>query len=41
MDETVGKVNSVKSVTGIPANGVFFQNGSKSQVTDINLCGLN
>ena len=36
MDGRGGKVNSVESVTGIPAT-----DGSKSQVTDMNLCSLS
>jgi len=41
MDGRGGKVNSVESVTGIPATDVFLQHGSKSQVTDMNLCSLS
>jgi len=32
-----GKVNSLVSVTDIPATDVFLQHGSKSQITDMNL----
>ena len=41
MDGRGGKVNSVESVTGIPAADVFLQNGSKSHVTGMNLCNLS
>ena len=41
MDGRGGKVNSVESITGIPATDVLLQHGSESQVTYLNLCSLN
>jgi len=29
-----------ESVTGIPATDGFLQHGSKSQITDVNLCNF-
>ena len=41
MDGTGGKVNSLKSVSGIPVNDVFLKHGSKSQSADMTLCSLS
>jgi len=41
VEEELRNVNSVESVTGIPATDVFLQHGSKSQVIHMNFCNLS
>lgn len=41
MDGRGGRVNFVKSITGIPVNDVFVHHGSKSQVTEMDLYSLS
>ena len=41
VEEELRNVNSVESVTGIPAADAFLLHGSKSQVTYMNLYSLS